>query len=446
MSAPLADLDDCFEGVIPSVVATLDAAGEPNVSYLSQVYRVDDRHLALSNQFFSKTTANVKATGRASVLIVSGRTGAQHLLGMVHVGSLHEGELFGRMAAQLSAIASHQGVGDAMALRSAEIYRVETRQTIWGPGGPAVTARGARDVLALSARLSAQIAGLSDANAMVDHVLDQLVDGFGYSNVMLLLSNEADGRLTTLASRGYDRGGAGAELLLGEGVIGIAASTGYAVRLSDMSRGERMAAAAVRATTQHEQARHIPLPGLIDPQSQLAAPMISQGVLHGVLFAEASERFSFTADDESALTLIGSQLAASLRLADSDAEETAVAEPAAATAPDGPELHVRAFDFDDSVFIGDDYIIKGVAGRLLLHFMAVYAATGRCDFTNREIRLEPTLKLPEYKDNLETRLILLKRRLDERGAKVRLDRPERGRIRLVLDGAPRIVVTRLAEG
>ena len=64
----LSSIRDCFEGVIPSVVATLDAEGVPNVSYLSQVYLVDDDHVALSNQFFSKTADNVRATGRATVI------------------------------------------------------------------------------------------------------------------------------------------------------------------------------------------------------------------------------------------------------------------------------------------------------------------------------------------------------------------------------------------
>ena len=53
MKTPLASIRDCFEGVIPSIIATLDADGLPNVSYLSQVYLVDDEHVALSNQFFS---------------------------------------------------------------------------------------------------------------------------------------------------------------------------------------------------------------------------------------------------------------------------------------------------------------------------------------------------------------------------------------------------------
>ena len=66
--------------------------------------------------------------------------------------------------------------------------------------------------------------------------------------------------------------------------------------------------------------------------------------------------------------------------------------------------------------------------------------TGRSDFSNREIRRDRTFNLPDFKDNLETRLILLRRRLEERGGPVRILRPERGQIRLVIDGAPEIRV------
>lgn len=133
MKTPLASIRDCFEGVIPSVIATLDAAGQPNVSYLSQVYLVDAEHVALSNQFFSKTAANVAATGRAHVLVVSGRTGAQFALDVEHRASLAEGPVFDKMSAQLTAISSQHGVGDAMVLRSAELYWVSECRAILGP-------------------------------------------------------------------------------------------------------------------------------------------------------------------------------------------------------------------------------------------------------------------------------------------------------------------------
>ena len=59
---------------------------------------------------------------------------------------------------------------------------------------------------------------------------------------------------------------------------------------------------------------------------------------------------------------------------------------------------------------------------------------GRTEFSNREIRLSDELRLPEYKDNLETRLLLLRRRLEDKRAPIRIERVGRSRIRLGLSG------------
>ena len=437
----LTSIRDCFEGVIPSVVATLDAEGVPNVSYLSQVYLVDDDHVALSNQFFSKTADNVRATGRATIIVVSGRSGAQYRLDLVHEASLTTGDLFDRMAAQLSAIGTQQGAGEIMKLRSAELYRVEACRPLAGPTfaapAPATPHPKADERLTQAARLSAAIGAESDADAMVDRALEGLISDFGFSNAMVLAVDPAEGRLTTLASRGYPIGGAGSEVALGEGVIGIAATGRRPVRLSDMSRGRRMAA-AVRASARMDADRHIPLPGLAEPQSQLAAPMINRGKVYGVLFTESPDRFRFGPDDEAALTLIGGQLAACLRLADLEAGELSPERPGARQPLPGAPFRVKLFAYDDSLFIDETYVIKGVPGRLLFHFLRIYAESGRCDFTNREVRLESTLRLPDLKDNLETRLILLRRRLEERQTPVRLSRPGRGQIRLEVEGTPHL--------
>lgn len=68
--------------------------------------------------------------------------------------------------------------------------------------------------------------------------------------------------LVTIGRRGYERSGIGSEVLVGEGVIGTAASECRPVRLSDMSRVRRFSS-AVNASprSSHPYTRPAPVRG-----------------------------------------------------------------------------------------------------------------------------------------------------------------------------------------
>jgi hypothetical protein len=181
------------------------------------------------------------------------------------------------------------------------------------------------------------------------------------------------------------------------------------------------------------------VPGLRDADSRVAVPALALGQLVGVLVVESTRPHAFSEDDEALLTAVASIVANAVEAerAQATTDDPTESRPATAAAPAragtvSAVTRVRFFDVDGSTFIDGDYLIKGVAGRILWSLLNHYERDGRVDFTNREVRLDPSLELPEFRDNLESRLILLKRRLDERDARIRIEKTGRGRFRLAV--------------
>jgi adenylate cyclase len=109
-----------------------------------------------------------------------------------------------------------------------------------------------------------------------------------------------------------------------------------------------------------------------------------------------------------------------------------LAYPEAAFQAMGKVIVVHRFRKDNSIFIDGNYLIKGVAGAIAWRLLTDYLTDGRTDFNNRELRLDPSLKLPEIGDNLEVRLALLRRRLEAHGPHIRMDKISRGLFRLTV--------------
>ncbi len=440
---PLDRLRDSFEGVIPSVIATTDDDGMPNISYLSHVHYVDETHVALSNQFFSKTAINVARNGLATVMVVDGYSGQQHVLDLVFTRSETEGETFERVAIHLAILESR--MSGIMKLRAVDIYRVEDCRAV-PAAHPLVEPEplSLPDLMGKVARLTARMSDCIDPETLFDATLEGLGELFGYHHSMVLVPDGERGGLTTIASRGYDQFGFGAEVPLGRGIIGAAAEQQRNVRITDLSRGLRYIQ-AVRAMAGVDDATPIPLPALDKPLSQIALPLAARGTLVGVLFLESTERFTFRHRDEEALTVVAAHLATALSFLSDGPERAETSRDAGGGSPvehvpAGRRIAVRFYQRDGSLFVDDVYLIRGVPGRLLLHFLEDYRRSGKQDFLNRELRRDRRLQLPDFKDNLETRLILLRRRLEEKAGPIMLERAERGRLRLSLAGLPEIEV------
>lgn len=283
-------------------------------------------------------------------------------------------------------------------------------------------------------RVSRVVNAAGDLETLIDGTLDELVAAFGYPHVSLMLADEGGERLVTLASRGYESEGVGSEESLGGGLVGAAVKSRRVVSVGNLQRELRYAQAAQRAVDDRPAVR-IPLPRLSEAESLLVAPLAVRETLVGALVVESGEPSAFGRSDEVAVELIAQHLAARvIEVSLEDEEVAGGASDDGDAGSVGPLARFVFYQVDDSVFLDDEYLIRGVPGRILWRLLTEYASTGRRDFSNRELRMSPWIGLPTLRDNLESRLILLRRRLDEKAAPVRIERTGRGRFSLLLDG------------
>ena len=124
-------------GLIPTCMSTSSEQGEPNVTFISQVWYVDEHHLAVSCQFFNKTTKNIRSNPHASIMTTCPESYAIWRATATYIESQTEGDLYNEMADQLAVIASMAGMGDVFRLISADIYKIEGVELL-SPGSPRI--------------------------------------------------------------------------------------------------------------------------------------------------------------------------------------------------------------------------------------------------------------------------------------------------------------------
>jgi hypothetical protein len=433
LTVPLDSIAPCFEGIVPASVCSCSRDGLPNVTYLSIVHRLDERHVGLSFQFFNKTRKNTQENPRVQMMLVKPGSGEQYRLDLTYLRTETDGPTFDRMRARLDAVASQTGMSRVFKLRGVDVYEVlDCRPVNEARRSEALRpAESMRELEAFTERLG-HCEGL---DALLSTALEALGDLFGHRHSFVMFPDEEGTRLYTGASYGFDPSGVGSEVVVGEGMLGLSAERRSVVRVTNLAL-DRLIARAVRSGVErrgeHEiLEKEIALPGLPDVKSQLVLPLLSGQKLLGVLCLQSAEVGRFLEADERVMQIVARHLAASM----ANAMARASNEPRVST-QQGPEppaalqAVVKHYRSDDSVFIDDAYLTKGIPGRLFWKLLQAFVATGRAAFTNKEIRLDASMGLPDIKDNLEARLILLRRRLGERCEFIRLTPAGRGRLQL----------------
>jgi hypothetical protein len=417
------------------------------VTYLSQVYYVDPKHVALSCQFFNKTKRNIEENPHASVLIYDPVTFESWKLRLRFEHSEIDGPLFDTMAMRIQVIASHTGMAGVFRLISADVYEILALEPVEGfllPPDPVLDAQPSYPVPGPLTELrglqivSQRMASSRDLDDLLNGTLTALDEFLRFSHSMVLLLEEGGQRLVTLASRGYGTSGIGAEAVVGEGLIGTVAEARRMVRVSgvgtEMRYGRAIRSRIEECGDASKLLPEIPLPGLPDVQAQLALPLLAGERLIGVLAVESRDPLCFDEWDEAFLQIVANQIAMGIdRMQGVDEDPGPPTSSSERATSSSDAARRRSFVFyrnDDCVFVDGEYLVRNVPGKILWKLLRQRRDAGQVEFTNRELRLDPWLGLPPLKDNLESRLILLRKRLAEKCPDLRIVPIRRGRFAL----------------
>jgi class 3 adenylate cyclase len=165
-------------------------------------------------------------------------------------------------------------------------------------------------------QISSEITSTLDLDEVLGIVLRAMDRVLGFSHSMILLKDMADDILRVAATRGYVEEGAGAQVRIGEGVIGLVGERRKMIRIGNIGASMRYLK-SVRARMEAAgqvgpEGPTAALPGLADVQSQLALPLTVKDRLVGVLAVESRTPNAFDELDEVLLRIVGNQAATAI--------------------------------------------------------------------------------------------------------------------------------------
>ncbi len=161
--------------------------------------------------------------------------------------------------------------------------------------------------------VSIKISSSLDLNITLNTLLELLDNYFSYRHSMILLTSEGQRFLTVFASYGYPDQGIGAKVEVGKGIIGMVAKKKQIVRLGNITANLRYLSAGKEIQNHPENEIIIKLPGLSNPISHVAIPLLINEELVGVLSVESTEVNIFKDEDENLISLLAGQAAIAIQ-------------------------------------------------------------------------------------------------------------------------------------
>ena len=459
----LESLTSCFQGLLPAWLCTCSKDGVPNVAMLSHVDYVDAAHVALSFQFFNKSKRNIAENPQALVRLYDPDTLQIYALRLRYVRTETEGPTFESMRLRIEAIASHSGLKGIFKLLGADIYEVLSGRAGRARGGPGAGRAAPRRAPAAGVPFTMKaLQEFSDRIQQAPHPrLPARRHPRDAREHLRLPPLDDPARLATARPPRADRqprlprraasarrwASATASSAWWPRRASRSASRGCCGRCSTPTRWRKRA--HERGLCPEE--RRIPLPGLANPETQLGIPLLARDELIGVLCIETDASYRFHEEDRAYLEVLGGYLAiaiqnALLRERSRGAARnrrrrapgrSAARRPRAGAARPPPSRSRTTAATTASSSTASTWCAacrRASSGSCCTSTRP----TAACEFTNRRLRLDKSLELPAFKDNLESRLILL-RRLEERCPAIRIVPSGRGRFRLELGTAVALV-------
>jgi adenylate cyclase len=171
-----------------------------------------------------------------------------------------------------------------------------------------------REIKILKA-VSGEINASLDLNQTLQTFLEHLDHYFDFKHSMVLLANENDPFLTVCASHGYEGEGSGAKVRIGKGIIGTVAKRKKMLNMPNIMSKMTYLNPGHNIHKNPEQEITIKLPGLSNPKSQVAFPLLINSELVGVFAVESEKQRIFKYEDEQIISIIAEQAAAAIQKA-----------------------------------------------------------------------------------------------------------------------------------